>query len=42
VFLVSGEALSNSKTVLQLEQDLLEELSLSPQPAAATLAATAQ
>jgi [protein-PII] uridylyltransferase len=40
VFLVSGEALSNSKTVLQLEQDLLKELSLSPQPAAslATLA----
>jgi [protein-PII] uridylyltransferase len=34
VFLVSGEALSNSKTVLQLEQDLLKELSLSPQPAA--------
>jgi [protein-PII] uridylyltransferase len=42
VFLVSGEALSSSKTVLQLEQDLLEELSLSPQPAAAALAATAQ
>jgi [protein-PII] uridylyltransferase len=37
VFLVSGEALSNSKTVLQLEQDLLKELSLSPQPAAAAL-----
>jgi [protein-PII] uridylyltransferase len=35
VFLVSGEALSNSKTVLQLEQDLLKELSLNPQPAAA-------
>jgi [protein-PII] uridylyltransferase len=32
VFLVSGEALSNSKTVLQLEQDLLKELSLAPQP----------
>jgi [protein-PII] uridylyltransferase len=42
VFLVSGEALSSSKTVLQLEQDLLQELSLSPQPAAAALAATAQ
>jgi [protein-PII] uridylyltransferase len=28
VFLVSGEALANSKTVLQLEQDLLKELSL--------------
>ena len=42
VFLVSGEALSSSKTVLQLEQDLLEELSLSPQPAAAALSATAQ
>jgi [protein-PII] uridylyltransferase len=28
VFLISGEALSNSKTVLQLEQDLLEELTL--------------
>jgi [protein-PII] uridylyltransferase len=28
VFLVSGEALSNPKTVLQLEQDLLGELSL--------------
>ena len=41
VFLVSGEALSNSKTVLQLEQDLLKELSLSPQPAAA-LATAAQ
>jgi [protein-PII] uridylyltransferase len=39
VFLVSGEALSNSKTVLQLEQDLLKELSLSPQPTAATLVA---
>ncbi len=34
VFLVSGEALANSKTVLQLEQDLLKELSLSAQPAA--------
>jgi [protein-PII] uridylyltransferase len=42
VFLVSGEALSSSKAVLQLEQDLLEELSLSPQPAAAALSATAQ
>src|SRR6185436_11804690 len=39
VFLVSGEALSNSKTVLQLEQDLLKELSLTPQPAPAALAA---
>jgi [protein-PII] uridylyltransferase len=38
VFLVSGEALSNSKTVLQLEQDLLKELSLSPQPAVSGLA----
>jgi [protein-PII] uridylyltransferase len=28
VFLISGEALSNSKTVLQLEQDLLQELTL--------------
>ena len=28
VFLVSGEALSNSKTILQLEQDLLKELTL--------------
>jgi [protein-PII] uridylyltransferase len=28
VFLISGEALSDSKTVLQLEQDLLEELTL--------------
>jgi [protein-PII] uridylyltransferase len=35
VFLVSGENLSNSKLVLQLEQDLLKELSLSPQPASA-------
>ena len=34
VFLVSGEALSNSKTVLQLEQDLLKELSLAPRSAA--------
>ena len=34
VFLISGETLSNSKAVLQLEQDLLKELSLSPpQPA---------
>jgi [protein-PII] uridylyltransferase len=39
VFLVSGEALSNSKTVLQLEQDLLNELSLAPQPAPALAAA---
>jgi [protein-PII] uridylyltransferase len=39
VFLVSGEALANSKTVLQLEQDLLKELSLTPQPAAALLEA---
>jgi hypothetical protein len=30
------------KTVLQLEQDLLEELSLSPRPAAAARAAAAQ
>jgi [protein-PII] uridylyltransferase len=30
VFLVSSEALSDSKTVLQLEQDLLKELSLQP------------
>jgi [protein-PII] uridylyltransferase len=37
VFLVSGENLSNSKTVLQLEQDLLKELSLTPQPAAPVL-----
>jgi [protein-PII] uridylyltransferase len=28
VFLISGEALSNPKTVLQLEQDLLQELTL--------------
>ena len=28
VFLISGEVLSNSKTVLQLEQDLLQELTL--------------
>jgi [protein-PII] uridylyltransferase len=42
VFLVSGEALSNSKTVLQLEQDLLKELSLSPQPAAAALEPASQ
>jgi [protein-PII] uridylyltransferase len=41
VFLVAGEALSNSKTVLQLEQDLLKELSLTPLPAPAALA-TAQ
>jgi [protein-PII] uridylyltransferase len=38
VFLVSGEALSNSKAVLQLEQELLQELSL---PAAAPLPETA-
>ncbi len=37
VFLVSGETLANSKTVLQLEQDLLEELSLSPQPTQSAL-----
>jgi [protein-PII] uridylyltransferase len=30
VFLISGSALTNSKTVLQLEQDLLQELSLQP------------
>ncbi|HEX6319216.1 MAG TPA: [protein-PII] uridylyltransferase [Burkholderiales bacterium] len=41
VFLISGNALTNSKTVLQLEQDLLRELSLNPQPGAAALAATA-
>jgi [protein-PII] uridylyltransferase len=40
VFLVSGEALSNPKTVLQLEQDLLQELSLAPQAAAPALAET--
>ena len=40
VFLVSGENLSNSKLVLQLEQDLLKELSLSPQPSASALEAT--
>jgi [protein-PII] uridylyltransferase len=34
VFLVSGPALGNPKTVLQLEQDLLNELSL-PEAAAA-------
>ena len=34
VFLVSGPALQNSRTVLQLEQDLLQELSLPPQPVA--------
>ena len=28
VFLISGEALADSKTVLQLEQELLEELAL--------------
>jgi [protein-PII] uridylyltransferase len=28
VFLISGEALRDSKTVLQLEQELLEELAL--------------
>jgi [protein-PII] uridylyltransferase len=28
VFLVSGEALSNSKTVLQIEQDLMEALQI--------------
>jgi [protein-PII] uridylyltransferase len=38
VFLVSGEVLSSPKTVLQLEQDLLGELSL---PAAAPLPETA-
>jgi [protein-PII] uridylyltransferase len=32
-FLISGEALSNPKIVLQLEQDLLQELTL-PEPAA--------
>ena len=35
--LVSGENLSNSKVVLQLEQDLLSDLSLTPQPAAPVL-----
>jgi [protein-PII] uridylyltransferase len=34
VFLVSGEALAHPKTVLHLEQDLLRELSLTPQSAA--------
>ncbi|HET7198187.1 MAG TPA: [protein-PII] uridylyltransferase [Burkholderiales bacterium] len=38
VFLVAGEALASPKTVLQLEQDLLAELSL---PAAAPLPETA-
>jgi [protein-PII] uridylyltransferase len=38
VFLVSGEVLSSPRTVLQLEQDLLAELSL---PAAAALPETA-
>ena len=38
VFLVSGEALASPKTVLQLEQDLVAELSL---PAAAPLPETA-
>jgi len=38
VFLVSGEALSAPKSVLQLEQELLAELSL---PAAAPLPETA-
>ena len=33
VFLISGEALSNPKTVLQLEQDLLQELTLPEMPA---------
>jgi [protein-PII] uridylyltransferase len=37
VFLLSGENLSNSKTVLQLEQDLLKDLSLTPQSAAPVL-----
>src|SRR6185295_3124550 len=37
VFLVSGEPLSNSKTVLQVEQELLKELSLSPQAIAPVL-----
>jgi [protein-PII] uridylyltransferase len=40
VFLVSGENLSNSKIVLQLEQELLKDLSLSPQPAAPALTPT--
>jgi [protein-PII] uridylyltransferase len=40
VFLVSGEALANPKTVLQLEQDLLNELTLpEAAPGAAGLAA---
>src|SRR3954468_3416760 len=42
VFLVSGEALSNSKIVLQLEQDLLKELSLAPQAATPAVAITSQ
>ena len=33
VFLVSGAALQNAKTALQLEQDLLRELSVAPQTA---------
>jgi [protein-PII] uridylyltransferase len=37
VFLVSGENLSNSKIVLQLEQELLKDLSLSPQATALAL-----
>ncbi|MGQ0654870.1 MAG: [protein-PII] uridylyltransferase [Betaproteobacteria bacterium] len=38
VLLVSGEALANAKTVLQLEQDLVKELAL--QPSAPALTAT--
>jgi [protein-PII] uridylyltransferase len=41
VFLVSGENLSNSKIVLQLEQELLKDLSLNPQPTAPALEPTA-
>ena len=40
VFLVSGPALANPKTVLQLEQDLLNELSLPEAPAARHAALT--
>jgi len=38
VFLVSGAALQNAKTALQLEQDLLRELSVAPQTASAAYA----
>jgi [protein-PII] uridylyltransferase len=42
VFLVTGEALAHPKTVLHLEQDLLQELSLTPQLAAPALETAAQ